>query len=96
MADELVGIRGGHTGAHDCSFDLEEMSGVEGEVVVGKDKFCELDKESSGWLGVGRPWSKKCSRAERPWVWGMLVFREETSTEAMMVSGGRGWVGIDR
>ena len=30
------------------------MSGVEGEVVVGKDKLCELDKELSGWLGVGR------------------------------------------
>ena len=21
---------------------------------VGKDKFCELEEESSGWLGVGR------------------------------------------
>ena len=30
------------------------MSGVEGEIVVGKDKFCELEEESSGWLGVGR------------------------------------------
>ena len=32
----------------------EEMSGVEGEVIVGKDKLCELDKELSGWLGVAR------------------------------------------
>ena len=30
------------------------MSGVEGEIVEGKDKFCELEEESSGWLGVGR------------------------------------------
>ena len=30
------------------------MSGVEGEIVVGKDKFSELEEESRGWLGVGR------------------------------------------
>ena len=30
------------------------MSGVEGEIVVGKDKFCELEEESSRGLGVGR------------------------------------------
>ena len=48
MGHEQVGIGGGR------SFDLEEMSGVEGEVVVGKAKLCELDKELSGWLGVGR------------------------------------------
>ena len=30
------------------------MLGVEGEIVVGKDNFCELEEESSGWLGVGR------------------------------------------
>ena len=28
--------------------------GVEGEIVVGKDKLCELEEEASGWLGVGR------------------------------------------
>ena len=54
MAHEQVGIGGGHTGAHGCTFDLEEMSGVEGEIVVGKDKLCELEEELSGWLGVGR------------------------------------------
>ena len=27
------------------------MSGVEGEIVVGKDKFCELEEESSRGLG---------------------------------------------
>ena len=57
-------------------------------------KFCELEEESSGWLGVGRRWSRKCSRTERPWVLGMLVYRDETSTVTMMVSGGKGWVGI--
>ena len=30
------------------------MSGVEGEIVVGKDKFYELEEESSRWSGVGR------------------------------------------
>ena len=54
MAHEQVGIGGGHTGAHGRTFDLEEISGVEGEIVVGKYKFCELEEESSGWLGVGR------------------------------------------
>ena len=69
--------------------------GVEGEVVVGKDKFCELEEDRvGGWVWGGR-WSRKYSRAERPWVWGMLVYREETSTVTMMVSGGRG-VGRDR
>ena len=49
MAHEQVGIGGGHTGAHGHTFDLEGMSGVEGEIVVGKDKFCELEEELSGW-----------------------------------------------
>ena len=40
--------------AHGCAIDLEEMSGVSGEVVLGKDKLCELEEEMSGWLGVGR------------------------------------------
>ena len=39
MSHEQVGIGGGHTGAHGRTFDLEEMSGVEGEVVVGKETF---------------------------------------------------------
>ena len=30
------------------------MSGDEGEIVLGMDKFSELEEESSGWLGVGR------------------------------------------
>ena len=30
-------------GAHGCTFDLEEMSGIEGEVVVGNDVCCLLD-----------------------------------------------------
>ena len=46
-----------------------------------------------GWVWGGH-WSRKCSRAEGPWVWGILVYREKTSTVAMMVSGGRG-VGRD-
>ena len=36
----------GHTDAH--AFNLEEMTGVEEEVVVGKDKLCELYKKLSG------------------------------------------------
>ena len=39
---------------HCCTFNLEDMSVVEGEIVVGKDKLCELEEKSSGWLGVGR------------------------------------------
>ena len=54
VVHEQVSIGGGHTGAHDHIFVLEEMSGVEGEIVVGRDKLCELEEESSGWLGVGR------------------------------------------
>jgi len=29
--------------------------------------------------------SRKCSRAERPWVWGMLVYTDVTSTVTKMV-----------
>jgi hypothetical protein len=29
------------------------MPGVEGEMVVGEDKLSKLDKELSGWYGVG-------------------------------------------
>ena len=32
---EQVGIRRGHTGAHGGSLNLEEMFGVDGEMVVG-------------------------------------------------------------
>ena len=94
MAHEQVGIGGGHTGDHGRTFDLEEMAGVEGEIVVGKDKFLSWRRNRvDGWVWGGC-WSRKCSRAERPWVWGMLVYREETSAVAMMVSGGRGLEGI--
>ena len=48
MVHEQVSIGGGHMGAHGCAFDLEEVTGVEGEV-VGKDILCDLDKELSGW-----------------------------------------------
>ena len=54
VAHEQVSIGGGHMGAHGYASDPEEMTGVEGEVIVGKDKLCELDKELSGWLGVAR------------------------------------------
>ena len=37
---EQVSIGGSHMGAHGHAFDLEKMMGVEGEVVVGKDKLC--------------------------------------------------------
>ena len=47
MAHGQVCIGGGHSGTHDCAFDLEEVMGVE-EVVVGENKLCELDKELSG------------------------------------------------
>ena len=49
MAHEQVSIGGGHTGACGHAFGLEEVTGVEGEIVVSKDKLCELDKELSGW-----------------------------------------------
>ena len=45
---EPFSIGRGDTGAHGHAFDLEEVTGVEGEV-VGKDKLCELDNELSGW-----------------------------------------------
>ena len=47
MAHEQIDIGVGHTGAHGRTFDLEEMSGVEGDC-------CGLEEESSGWLSVGR------------------------------------------
>ena len=40
MAHEQVSLRGDHMGAHGRAFDLEEVMGVEGEVVVGEDN-CE-------------------------------------------------------
>ena len=49
MAHEQLGIGGGHTGAHGCAFDLEVMTGVEGEVVVGEDKLGQFDKKLSRW-----------------------------------------------
>ena len=54
MTHEEVGIGRGHTGAHGRTFDVEGISGVEGEVVVDKDTSCELAEELTGWLGVGR------------------------------------------
>ena len=46
---EQVGIGRGHTGAHVGSLNLEVVSGIKGEMVVGEDKLGELDKELSGW-----------------------------------------------
>ena len=51
---EQVGVGRGHTGAHGSSLNLEVMSGVKGEMVVGEDKLGKLVKELSGWQGVGR------------------------------------------
>jgi hypothetical protein len=36
-------------GAHGSSLNLEVISGVKGEMVVGEDKPGKLDKELSGW-----------------------------------------------
>ena len=47
-AYEQVSIGGGHKCAHGRPLDLEEMSEVEGEVFVSKDKLGELYKELSG------------------------------------------------
>ena len=49
VAYEKISIGVGHMGARGHAFDLEEVTGVEGEVTLGKDKLCELDKELSGW-----------------------------------------------
>ena len=38
----------GHTGALGHASYLEVIMGVKGDVVVGEDKLCELDKELSG------------------------------------------------
>ena len=35
--------------AHGSSLNLEVMSGVTGEMIVGEDKLGKLDKELSGW-----------------------------------------------
>ena len=40
-------------GAHGRAFDLEKVTGVEGEVVVCEAKLCDLNKELNGLLGVG-------------------------------------------
>ena len=47
-AHDQVGIGGGHSYAYGSSLYLEVMLGVEGEVVVGKNKLGKLDKELSG------------------------------------------------
>ena len=44
MAHEQISIGGGYTGAHGRAFDLEVMMGVEGEVVVGEDKWVSLTR----------------------------------------------------
>ena len=56
---EQVGIGRGHTAAHGGSLKLEVMSGVKGEIVMGEDKLGNLDKELSGWQGVGRAFVKE-------------------------------------
>ena len=45
MTHEQIGIEGGHVGAHGHTFELKEMSGVQGEIVVVTDKLCELEEE---------------------------------------------------
>ena len=63
------------------------MLGVEGVVVVGKDKLCKLD-ELSEWLNVGKMLIQEMFQGREA----MLVYREETWTVAMMcpVGGGLG------
>ena len=46
---EQVCIGRGHTFAHCSSLNLEVITGVEGEMVVGENKLDKLDKELSGW-----------------------------------------------
>ena len=36
-----LALEGGHPGSHGCALNLKVMEGVEGEVVVGKDKVSE-------------------------------------------------------
>ena len=47
--NEQVSLGRGHMCAHGGSLNLEVMSGVKEEVVVGEDKLGKLDKELSGW-----------------------------------------------
>ena len=54
---------------------------------MGRDKLGELEEELSVWFGVGRAFIQEMFQGRGA---GMLVYREETSTVAMMVSGGRG------
>ena len=48
FALEQVAVGRGHMSANDHGFDLEEVMAVEGEVIVYKDKLCDLGKELSG------------------------------------------------
>ena len=66
LVHEQVGIGGGHTGAHGCTFDLEEMSGVEGEIVVGWINSVSLRRNRvEGWVW-GRRWFP-IPMASLPW-----------------------------
>ena len=44
--------------------------------------------------GGGRHLLRKCAKADRTWVWGLLVYKELASTVTMMVLGERGVRGI--
>ena len=53
---------------------LEEMSGVEGEIVLGKDKLCDLEEELSRWLGVERALIQEMFQGREAMGMGMFVY----------------------
>ena len=87
-----VGIGRGQLFAHGSSFGLKVVLQIEREVVVNEDELGGLDKGLNEWKLMGGVFFKKVF-PDRPWGWRMLVFREVTSTIAMMVLEGEKWGG---
>ncbi|GCC19524.1 hypothetical protein chiPu_0000047 [Chiloscyllium punctatum] len=53
ISDEEAGIAGAYVGAHGYSFGLEEVGGLEGEVVKSEDQFSQSKEGVSGRVLVG-------------------------------------------
>ena len=82
-------------GTHGCAFDLEEMLRIEGEIVVGKNKLCELEEEMSGWLGLGRALIKEMFQG-REGMGDVSVYGGDINSGYDGVRWERGGMGRDR
>ena len=73
--------------AHGSFLYLEAMSGIEGEIIAREDKLGKLDKELSGYKGVGWALVKEVSQRRVTMGLGDIGV-EGSETVAMMGMGG--------